>query len=824
MEDDFEIKDQQHFFDFRGFLMKMLRYWPLFVISLCISFYIAYYINVRKETVYRLSNMISVKDDQNPFFTSNTSLTFNWGGTTDKVQTALIFLKSRSHNEKVVEELQFYISYLKQGEYNLVDVYDKTPFKVDVNNKEPQLINQKINIEFTDATHFEISLALTGGEGTLQNYINKEKIPVSLPQQKYKKRFELGDPIDLPYLNFRLTTTAVPAVSGQQFQIMFRDFDSTVGQYRDLGVEQTPSGSSILTLTMSGTNKYRIVDYLNTSVNVLSKDQLERKNLFATKTIKFIDSSLADKTSELQTVQDELNQFRENNTSVGISGNEESLITKVGDLDAIQQQVEQQLQYYRNLEDYLRTRNDYSSNIPAPSLTGIGEGSISQQVSSIIALSEQRKRLAYSAKPENPVFDDLDRRINSIKTILLENISSSKQILNSQLNDVRKNIAGVESQMRKLPAEQQQLLGIQRKYNLSENTYSVFLAKRSEAGIIKSANVSDIQVIDPAKDIGGGAVGPDTKTNYVMAALAGGAIPMIVVFLLVFFDNKINNPEELKQLSEIPVLGAIGKSSSKSNLVLIDKPRSAVAEAFRAVRSSLQFIYRRLDIEGAKTVMVTSSVGGEGKTFCSMNLATVFALSERKTVLVGLDLRKPKIFADFNLKNNIGVVNYLIGDSDIDAIIQASHLPNLDIILAGPVPPNPSELLMGEQMDMLMADLKKRYDYIILDTPPVGLVADALELSAYVDATLYVIRQDYTKKGMLAHINEKYKRGEIKNMSFVLNYFRTKGRLSYGYGYGYGYGSYAKGYHENENTPKFSRIFTRIRQQFKGKNKDGRKN
>lgn len=822
MEDDFEIKDKQHFFDFRGFLMKMLRYWPLFLISIGIAFYIAYYINVRKETFYRLSNMITVKDDQNPFFTSNTSLTFNWGGTTDKVQTGLIFLKSRSHNEKVVEELQFYVQYLQEGTYNLIDVYDKTPFKLDINTEEVQLLNEKINIEFIDATHFEISIAFNGGEGTVQNYNSKEKTAIPLPAETFKKQYQLGDPVDLPYFNFRVQPTKIPAVKGQKFQLRFRDFDGTVSEYRNLNVEQTPSGSSILTLTMTGTNKYRIVDYLNTSISVLSKDQLERKNLFATKTIKFIDSSLADKTSELKTVQQELNQFRKNNFSVGISGSEESMITKVSELDAGQQQVEQQLQYYRNLETYLRTRTDYSENIPVPSLTGIGEGSISQQVSSIIAISEQRKRLAYSAKPGNPVFNDLDRRINSIKTILLENISSSKQILNTQLNDIRNDIANVESLMRKLPAEQQQLLGIQRKYNLSENTYGAFLAKRSEAGIIKSANVSDIQVIDPAKDIGGGAVGPDTKTNYVMAAIAGGAIPMILVFLLVFFDNKINNPEELKQLSDIPVLGAIGRSATKTNLVLIEKPRSAVAEAFRSVRSSLQFIYRRLNIKGAKTVMVTSSVGGEGKTFCSINLATVFALSERKTVLVGLDLRKPKIYDDFNLNNTIGVVNYLIGEKGLEEIVQASQIPYLDIVLAGPIPPNPSELLMGEQMDALMADLKKRYDYIILDTPPIGLVADALELQSYVDATLYVIRQDYTKKGMLASINEKYKSGEVKNISFVLNYFRTKG-MGYGYGYGYGYGRYAEGYHQNEKAPAFSRIFKRMIKKFKGnkQNKNG---
>ena len=278
--------------------------------------------------------------------------------------------------------------------------------------------------------------------------------------------------------------------------------------------------------------------------------------------------------------------------------------------------------------------------------------------------------------------------------------------------------------------------------------------------------------------------------------------------------TKIGNPNEIKRLSSIPVLGAIGKSASKNNLVVIEDPRSAIAEAFRGLRSSLQFIYRKQQLEGAKTVRVTSSVSGEGKTFCSINLASVFALSQRKTVLVGLDLRKPKIFGDFDLPNVNGVVNYLIGDSTLEEIIQPTKIPHLDVILAGAVPPNPSELLMSSQMDVLMEALKKEYDYIILDTPPVGLVSDALELDTYVDATLYVIRQHYTKKGMLRLINDKYKKKEITNISFVLNYFSAKSKLGYGYGYGYeygyGYGKYGDAYHQKKSGGLASRVKRKI--------------
>ncbi|MAZ28809.1 MAG: sugar transporter [Cytophagaceae bacterium] len=809
MDDGFEIKDQQNFFDFRGFLIKLLNWWPLFLICLAAALYVAYYINVRKLTVYRMSNMITVKDDQNPFFTSNTSLTFNWGGTTDKVQTAMILLKSRSHTEKVVEELQFCTDYLKQGEYHLEDVYGSTPFKIEVNGERPQLLNKLIKLTFKDAKNFILEIPFTGGSGAMQDYDTKDITSMALPPTSFVAEYSLGDPVDQPFMNFKVAPTEILAQAGQVFYIRFKSFDGVVGAYRGINIDQTPSGSSILSLSLTGTNKKRLVDFLNTSVEVLSKDQLERKNLFATKTIKFIDSSLAVKSREMREVQDELDNFRKGNRAVTMSGGEESLVTKLTDLDGRKQNIEQQLLYYQNLESYLRNRTDYSTDIPAPSVAGIGEASIASGVATIIELSEQRNRYTFTAKPNNPVFQDLDRRVNAAKEVLLENIASSSQLLNSQLLDVRRQIGNAESQISKLPAEQQELLGIQRRYNLSESSYSVFLAKRSEAGIVKAANVSDIMVIDSARDTGGGAIGPNTRTNYVMATIVGLAVPFAFVFFLFFIDNKIKNAKDIKRLTPLTILGTIGKSKSNSNLVLVDEPHSAVAEAFRGLRSSLQFIYKRNNVEGSKTVSITSSISGEGKTFCSINLASVFALSERKTVLVGLDLRRPKIFDDFNLTNDSGVVNYLIGEKKMDEIVQKTSIENLDIILSGPVPPNPSELLIGEQMDTFMNELKSRYDYIVLDTPPIGLVADALEIDEYVDATLYVVRQDYTKKAMLEIINEKYRNGQIGNISLVLNYFRTKGKMGYGYGYDYGY-SYG-GYGSSIKKTWFQKLFSRFK-------------
>jgi len=286
-------------------------------------------------------------------------------------------------------------------------------------------------------------------------------------------------------------------------------------------------------------------------------------------------------------------------------------------------------------------------------------------------------------------------------------------------------------------------------------------------------------------------------------------IPLAMVFGVTIIDNTIKNTDDITKMTKIPILGVVGKKNTRNNLAVFEKPKSALAEGFRAVRSSLQFLYKKQQA-GPKTLMLTSSISGEGKTFCSINIATVFALSEKKTVIVGLDLRKPKLFEEFSLTNTLGVVNYLIKQKSLDDIVNTTSIPFLDVILSGPVPPNPSELIMGDGMKELIDELKAKYDYIILDTPPVGLVADSLELAQYCDVTLYIVRQNFTKKEMITLLINRVNRGELNNTSVILNGFENKAKYGGGYGYGYGYGSgnYSSGYHEVEKKKSiFGKIF-----------------
>src|SRR5690554_2731850 len=822
MSEEFEINESHSTFDFKRFLYRLLHHWPLFLISLAIAFSWAYYVNVRKLPIYQMDNLIAISDDQNPFFTSNTSLTFNWGGTTDKVNTAIISLQSRSHNEKVVEELQYYLTYYRDGKYQQEDAYKQTPFVVEVDTSQPQMLNQQIKVVFQDSVNFRLSIHFEESKNlNLQNYSTKEKTRLFVEAGEFAKEFKIGQKISTPFFNgVFMPNPDVISKPGVPYYLSFSDYDSAVKGY--LGIRITPEtkGSSVLRMRLNGYNKAKLVDYLNTSVKVLSDDMLERKNLFATKTIRFIDSSLAQKSVELSDVEDEMNRFKNRNAIFNLESEGAKISARLNDLDMQKEAVNRELNYFDILQDYLTTHSDYR-NVPAPSVAGITEASIVSGVGRIITLSEERSKLQYSFKEDAPIFNDIDRQIDAVKVVLLENIRSSKSLKDQELSSINRDIGRYEGEIRKLPLEQQGLLKIERRYNLSENTYNLFLAKRSEAGLVKAANVSDVMIIDSAKDTGGGKIGPNTQLNYVMAGLFSLFFPIIIVFGRVFFDTQIRDAKMLERITPIPLLGIIGRSPVGSNLAVLNKPKSAISEAFRNLRSSLQFIYKQQGVVGAKTVLITSSVSGEGKTFCSINLASIFALSGKKTVLVELDLRKPKITIDFHMDNSIGVVNFLINDATLDEVIQNSEIEHLDVIPSGPIPPNPSELLMSERMNQLIDLLKERYDYIILDSPPLGLVADSLELTKHVDATLYITRLNYSDKNMFTFVNEKYERGEIKNVSVVLNDYIEKGGYSYiyghGYGYGYGYGTYGaygSGYHEDLEKPT---LWNKVKESFKRK-------
>ena len=614
-------------------------------------------------------------------------------------------------------------------------------------------------------------------------------------------RARYGKTVVIPHLRFKLNKLSEePITDFDPFSIKFMEFNAAVGRFRSISVRPNIKNSPILNLSKVGHNTHRMADYLNASVKVLSRDQLEQKNLFATRTISFVDKVLDSLKNRVDSNENELNAFRKKTKTLDIGGQGRQLSSELASLDLEQNAVQKRLNYLDKLEQYLIVRKNFN-DVPAPSVVGIEEPNIVKNVGEIINLSVERSKLNFGFKESSPVFKELDRNISSLKEVLLENITSYRDVVSMELRGLNRRLSRTEGKFSKLPEEQQRLINIERKYKVSSELYDVFLGKRSEAALIKAANVSDLIIIDEARAREAALIGPNKDFNYITAIIVALSLPTAIILIFFLINNKITGLKDVEFLSKISVLGVIGKS--KRALVVFERSKSPVTESFRSLRSSLKFIYTNGEAttNDNRTVLITSSVSGEGKTFLSINLASIYAMSGKKTILIGLDLRKPKIVGDFEgLHNNFGVVNCLVENKEYKEVIQKTHIPNLDLISSGPIPPNPSELLISERMEVFIEQIKKDYDYVILDTPPLGLVTDALDLTRYSDANIYVIRQDYTRKGMLGLINEKYANGEIKNVSFVLNYFKQKTGYgyNYNYGYGYNYGVYGNGYHEVE--------------------------
>ena len=535
MNDEFDVlESQQPVFDIKAFLFRALRYWWLFIVCICVGLFIIHQQNIRKQQSYTLATQVSVEDDTNPLFTSNTSLTFNWGGVSGKVNTIKTSLRSRSLHEKVVDSLQFYINYLKQSRFRKDDIYKAAPFRFIQTPNSYQVLDMPIKITFIDDAHFELSFDFTSNIIATQNFDDKKTKPVDVHIGAVVKRYKIGEPIALPYLNgvFVLDTERT-IKDAKDYYIQFSDFNTVVASYKGRINVNNQKGSAILNLSMTDYNKGKIVDYLNKTVEVLSADQLARKNQFVTNTINFIDGQLNRVKNELSVNSDSINNYRSKNKIYNLDEESTTINTKLSTLEIEKDGINRKLAYYASLKNYLETSNSFTE-LPAPSIAGVDDGNILSNISKINGLSVQKANYEKSVRSDASIFSDLNQRIESLKRVLLENISSATNGLRREFNAVNNRIAVATSKIRKLPKAQQNLLGIQRQYALSEQTYNVFLAKRGEADIIKSSSVSDILVIDPAKDTGKGANDLKLSSRYMLAIFGGVIPPLLLAFLITF--------------------------------------------------------------------------------------------------------------------------------------------------------------------------------------------------------------------------------------------------------------------------------------------------
>jgi capsular exopolysaccharide synthesis family protein len=437
--------------------------------------------------------------------------------------------------------------------------------------------------------------------------------------------------------------------------------------------------------------------------------------------------------------------------------------------------------YYNYLAVYLAKDNVGQAPI-APATMGITDPGLTKLVSDLADLQSQFYSKSLGEK--NPLQSQLAQRLRNTKEALRETLNGVIRSNNMAMNEITEQIRTVNAQASALPVTERQLLGIERKYKLNDELYTFLLEKRAGAQIQKASNLADNEVIDSSEAVAL-PVKPKKPLIYFFALIAGIGIPLLWILITDALNNKVREDEDIKKITDIPIIGHIPHSLGKKNTVVLDEPNSHTAEAFRSLRSKMQFFTKETK---TPVILITSTMPEEGKTFSAINLASVFSLMGKKTVLVGFDLRKPKIFTDFDLGNDRGVSTWLIGKDVLEDIIKETSYANLYIIPAGPVPPNPSELTVLEKTDELIRLLRERYECIIIDSSPIGTVSDSFHLATLADTCILIVRQNMTFKNLLDSTIKELKISDIRSLSLVMNDLGPEyNRYGYGGRYGYSY-------------------------------------
>jgi capsular exopolysaccharide synthesis family protein len=745
---------------------------------------------------------------QDPLFTG-TNIAFNWGGASNKVESVKAQFVSRTHNEQVVYDLDFYIDYLTPGPYRMEDDYGRVPYALKINKDANQISGKVIELVFLDQERFVLNLfdsESTAPQRYIQvvNYKNQSYEYEALEKDFFERIYFVGEGVHNSLFDFDVVLND-EVYPGDTYFFRFNNFDSTVGRYRGVSANDYLPGTSLIFLQMAGPNKKRMVDYLNRSVEILDQNMKEIKISYAVRTKNYIDTLFLAEEKKLKSIEKKIEIFKQENESYNLSSEASYIFQKVKTLDQQSYDLSLRLKYYENLKSYLSVDTNIPDNIIAPSLVDIEDPNIALSTGKLIELSQTRSVLVSSVTEDHPAVVQVNKDIEREKRILEEHIDEMIGNISRNIEDFEKEMSQEKSEIKTLPAKEQELINYQRNQALNESTYSFLKQKSYEAGSAIASNTSELKVIDTAKDTGQGPISPNTDFNYMVAFLTGLIFPLLYAITRELLNDKIDDLEDLKNKFSIPVIGTVGSVKDLEHLGVFSKPKSSFAESFRILRSNMYFLLKNKTEHDSKVVLVTSSISGEGKTTVAANLATVFAISGKKTLLINMDLRKPRLHEEFDMKNDFGAVNLLVDKDDLDTVKIATKVNNLDVIFSGPTPPNPSELIVGPRMGKFIDQARSKYSRIVIDSSPMGLVSDTLELFQYADSTLYVIRQDFTRKGMLKMVEEKYENGSITNISYVLNFYKAAGK----YGYGYDYGKYGYGYVEDNEIPFYRKIFKR---------------
>jgi capsular exopolysaccharide synthesis family protein len=714
---------------------------------------------------YQVSTTILINEEKNSPATNNDQLLYGLGlpGGLRNMDNQIKVLTSRAMTEKALIELPFRIEYYLKTVRNIIPIYPKIPFEVLSDAQSPL----PLDVEFS-VTNL----------GNNKFYLDSES-----EYYMFHKQAIFGETIEIPEGSFRIELKDYDWFNEAKDQKLYfiiyspnRLIDSF---HRRLSVELLSREGSIIKTSMVGTNKIKDVDFLNKLTQVFQKNSLNKKNAEAERRIQFIDDQLVGISDSLSITENKLQQFRSSNRVMDLSAQGQAIITQVTILDNERARLSLEADYYDYLADYLA--KDATVEVPIiPVTMGINDPSLTRLVTELADLQGQLS--SRGGGEMNPLQNLMVQRVRSAKDALRETLNGLRRANSLAMAENQRQIARVNNQASALPATERQLLGIERKFKLNDELYTFLLETRAEQLMQKSSNMADSEVIDPASEYTASLISPSPPKAYFVGLFTGFVIPFSIIFLNFLFNKRLKD-EDIDKITDIPIIGKIPHNSEKTNTIVFDNPNSIISEAYRSLRMRMQFFTKDAK---APIVLVTSSMPGDGKTCTAINLASSYSLLGKKTILVGFDLRKPKIFQDFNLENDKGVSTWLIGKDKLEDIIKETSFENLSIISAGPVPPNPSELTSLDKTKELFELLKERYDYIVVDSSPIGIVSDAYHLAFLADACLLVVRPNRTLSDMLEKTINEIMISDLKGISVIINDIQSHSK-QYGYGEKYGY-------------------------------------
>jgi len=755
----------------RELLFRYLPYWPLFLILLVVCGFGAWLYLRYATPIYEVAATILVKDEKKGVDDANLMEQLDLFGSKKLVENEIEIIKSRMLMHEVVNNLSLYAPVTYKGRIKSSSGYIISPISIQVRNPDSLVPEKKVFFTY-DSLKKEVVI----GD---KRYPLNQWVADSLNELRF-----------IPNPNFVPTSVEKPLF----YSLV--DTRAVTDQLIDgLKISQAAKLASVIDLTLRDPIPKRGEDILNSLIAGYNKAAINDKNALAANTLKFINERLGLVVLELDSVERGIQKYKTNEGIIDLSAQGQLYLDNVGANDQKLSQINVQMAVMDQVEKYVLSKNDQPGIVP--STFGVEDPVLTQLLAKLYDLEVQYEGLRRTTAENNPILLSLRNEIDKMKPNILENVRN----LRHNLEAGKGNLSGTSNQyasiLKKLPQKERGLVEISRQQSIKNGIYSFLLQKREETALSYNSAVADTRIVDNANS-GVVPVSPKRSLAYLVAIFAAIAVGAGLIAIREVLNQNIIFRTEIEQYTTVPVIGEVMQENSSSPFVIEEGRRTFIAEQFRQLRTSLAYIGIN---NRKKRILVTSTIGGEGKSFISSNMAVSLALTDKKVVLLELDLRKPRLSPLFNVSREVGLTNFFIGNKEADHIIKSTEInKNLFIIPSGAIPPNPSELIMNGKLEELLTYLDTIFDYIIIDTAPVSPVTDAYLISPLCDATLYIVRHGVTPKMYIKNLDENTRMSALKNLAIIFNGVKNRGvgANSYGYGYGYttnkdyGYGEPAK--------------------------------